>query len=179
MKGKVRYGNSVINYSVVKSKRRKTSQIVVDKTGVLVRTPLHKSNQEIKKIVDVKKQWIFKKQLEFGNRITQKPTKAQPKGIFKRRVHHYASKVGVNPKEIIIKKLKSRWGSATKDNVINLNENLLKAPKEVIDYVILHELCHLKIRNHSYKFWKLLAKFMQNYEKPKRWLEMNSAIIVD
>ncbi|MEX2059530.1 MAG: M48 family metallopeptidase [Nitrosopumilaceae archaeon] len=178
MKGRVRYGNSVINYSVVKSRRRKTSQIVVDKNGVLVRTPLNKPDKEIEKIVDRKKQWIFKKQLEFGRRLTQKPIKVHPKAIFKRRVHYYASKLGVFPHRIVVKDLKSRWGSATKDNVINLNVDLLKAPKKVIDYVILHELCHLKIQNHSHRFWSLLRKFMPDYENQKRWLDLNGKIIL-
>lgn len=179
MKGKVRFGNSVINYSVVKSKRRKTSQIVVDKTGVLVRTPLHKSNQEVKRIVDVKKQWIFKKQLEFGKRFVHKQTtRAHSKVIFKRRVHYYASKLGVIPHKVVVKDLKSRWGSATKNNLINLNVDLLKAPKKVIDYVILHELCHLKIQNHSYRFWNLLRKYMPDFENQKRWLDLNGKTIL-
>ena len=180
MKGKVRFGNSVINYSVVKTKRRKTSQIVVDKTGVLVRTPLNKSDHEIEKIVDEKKQWIFKKQLEFGKRFAHKQTnKAYPKAIFKRRVHYYASKLGVFPMQIVVKDLKGRWGSATKNNVINLNVKLLKTPKEVIDYVVLHEVCHLKIQNHSHHFWKLVKKFMPNYLENKKWLDVNSFRIVE
>ena len=52
----------------------------------------------------------------------------------------------------------------TKDNVINLNVNLLKAPVDVIDYMVLHELCHLQIREHSHHFWDLMYKFMSNYE---------------
>ena len=179
MKGKVLYGNSVIDYSVVKSKRRKTSQIVVDKTGVLVRTPLNKPDHEIQRIVDRKKQWIFKKQLEFGKRFTQKPIKAYPKAIFKRRVHYYASKLGVFPMQIVVKDLKGRWGSATKNNVINLNVKLLKTPKEVIDYVILHELCHLKIQNHSYHFWNFLRKQMPLYLQHKKWLENNSDMTLE
>jgi predicted metal-dependent hydrolase len=63
--------------------------------------------------------------------------------------------------------------------VINLNEYLLKAPKGAIDYVILHEICHLKIRNHSHRFWELVQKFMPNYEENKKWLEVNSARIVE
>jgi len=179
MKAKVRYGNSIIEYSIVKSKRRKTSQIVVDKTGVLVRTPLSKTDHDIEKIVEGKKQWIFKKQLEFGNRITLKPTKAQPKGIFKRRVHYYAFKLGVVPHKIVVKDLKSRWGSASKDGIINLNSNLLKTPKDVIDYVVLHELCHLTIRNHSYRFWNLLRRFMPDYHEKEKWLQQYSDRILD
>lgn len=170
---KIRYGNSVIQYSVVKSKRRKTSEIIVDKKGVVIRTPFSKSNSEVRKIVEEKGKWIFKKQLEFGKRISITRRKFYSRKYITKRVNFYASKIGIFPQEVNIKKLKSRWGSATKDNVINLNENLLKAPKDVIDYVILHEICHLKIRNHSHHFWNFLNKFMSQYEKQKKWLEIN------
>ena len=62
--------------------------------------------------------------------------------------------------QVVIKNLKNRWGSAINHNVINLNVNLLKAPESVIDYIILRELCHLKIKEHSHQFWNLLHKFM-------------------
>ena len=62
---KVRFGNATIPYSIIKSNRRKTSQITVDKDNVVVRTPSSKTTSEIKKIVDGKKKWIFRKQLEF------------------------------------------------------------------------------------------------------------------
>jgi len=72
-----------------------------------------------------------------------------------------------------VKPLKTRWGSATKKGVVNLNLHLLKAPKDVIDYIIIHELCHLQIKNHSFRFWNLVRKFMPDYEEKKEWLEKN------
>ena len=58
-----------------------------------------------------------------------------------------------------------------------INMNLIKASKPVIDYVILHELCHLKIKGHSDKFWQMIKKFMPNYDEQKRWLELNNVIV--
>ena len=66
---KVRFGNATIPYSIIKSNRRKTSQITVDKDSVVVRTPSSKTTSEIKKIVDGKKKWIFRKQLEFQKQL--------------------------------------------------------------------------------------------------------------
>ena len=177
----IRYGNGIIQYSVVGSKRRKkTCEIIVDRDGVVVRTPLGKPASEIKRIVEEKRRWIFKKQLEFNGHDPQKPSpRAYSRRFIMGRTSFHASKVGVCPQKINIRKLKSRWGSATKDNVINLNENLLKAPKEVIDYVILHEICHLKIRDHSYRFWHLLKRFMPNYLDQKKWLDAHSGIVSD
>jgi len=180
LKQKINFGKSTIEYSVIRSNRRKTSQITVDAEEVIVRTPLTKKHSEIKKIVENKARWIYKKQLEFKKRTSGEYI---PKKYTKRfligQVNLYASKVGVYPWKINIKKLRSRWGSTTENNVINLNENLLKASKGAIDYVILHEVCHLKIRNHSHRFWGLMKKFMPNYLQNKNWLELNSARIVE
>jgi len=179
MKQKVRFGNSVIQYTVVKSKRRKTSEIIVDKNGVVIRTPQRKPMSEIRKIMENKKRWIFKERLLFRDRIHRKiKTKEYSRRFLMKRVNFYASKLGIYPQKVVIKKLKSRWGSATKCNTINLNVSLLKAPKDAIDYVILHELCHLKIKDHSHHFWQLLHKFMPNYQDKKRWLDINSNRIV-
>ncbi|MBM3896857.1 MAG: M48 family metallopeptidase, partial [Thaumarchaeota archaeon] len=84
---KVRFGNSLIEYSVVKSKRRKTSEIIVDKNGVMVRAPSSKPNSEIKKIVKEKSRWIYKKQLQF-NAISQQKlsNKKYSEQYLKRRV---------------------------------------------------------------------------------------------
>lgn len=177
---KIKYGNTVIEYSLIKSKRRKTSQIMVDGDEVIVRTPLAKDNSEIKKIIQNKAQWIFKKQLEFRKRTdVHFVPKKYTKRFLLKQVNSYAAKVGITPSKVNIKKMRTRWGSASKNNVINLNEHLLKAPKGAIDYVILHEICHLKIRNHSHRFWELVQKFMPNYEENRKWLEVNSARIVE
>jgi predicted metal-dependent hydrolase len=78
-------------------------------------------------------------------------------------------------KRIAIKNLRNRWGSLTKNGVLNLNLNLVKAPEDVIDYVILHELCHLKIKEHSHHYWDLVRKFMPNYQDKIEWLNVNGS----
>ena len=95
--------------------------------------------------------------------------------IFEAKVKNYSKRLEVKVKRIITKDLKNRWGSLTKDDVINLNVNLLKAPEEVIDYIILHELCHLRIKEHSYHYWDLLHKFMPNYQDRIDWLKVNGS----
>jgi hypothetical protein len=86
--------------------------------------------------------------------------------------------LGIKPSQVIIKNLRNRWGSATKDNIINLNVNLLKAPESVIDYIILHELCHLKIKEHSHHFWDMVHRFMPDYQKHVQWLKINGMPIL-
>ena len=70
----------------------------------------------------------------------------QAHSVFVNKVRRYSIQLEVTPSQVIIKNLKSIWGSATKDTVINLNVNLIKASEDVIDYVTLHEICHLKLR---------------------------------
>jgi hypothetical protein len=59
----------------------------------------------------------------------------------------------------------------TKERSINLNVNLVKAPEDVIDYIILHELCHLKIKEHSYHYWDHVRRHMPNYQEKIDWLK--------
>ena len=135
MKDKIRYGNSVIEYTIVKSKRRKTSEILVDGTGVEVRTPLIKKDSEIKKMVDDKKHWIYKKHLEFSDKIKKqkiRKTKTLSNKYLENRTWKLASKIGVKPSKVVIKKLKDRWGSSAKNGAINLNSTLKNAPLRLL-----------------------------------------------
>jgi len=60
-------------------------------------------------------------------------------------------------------------------NTINLNVDLVKAPEDVVNYIVLHEICHLKIKEHSHHYWELLHKFMPDYEKKVNWLNINGS----
>jgi predicted metal-dependent hydrolase len=98
--------------------------------------------------------------------------------IFKRKVIEFSKILKVNPKKINIKNLKNRWGSLTKKEQINLNLNLIKAPEDIIDYIIIHELCHFKVKGHSHKFWTYLHKYIPNYEDKVNWLAINGSNIL-
>jgi predicted metal-dependent hydrolase len=72
--------------------------------------------------------------------------------------------------DMVIRKMQTRWGSCTPSGRIVLNSDLIKAPTPCIDYIIMHELCHLQVMNHSPKFWQLLAKCMPDWEKRQQTL---------
>lgn len=93
--------------------------------------------------------------------------------IFKNKIDAFSKIIGFKPNKIVIKNLKNRWGSITKNNNIVLNMNLVKAPVDVIDCIILHELCHFKIKGHSYRFWNLLKRYSPDYPKYVQWLNIN------
>ncbi|MCK4912439.1 MAG: M48 family metallopeptidase [Candidatus Omnitrophica bacterium] len=124
--------------------------------------PNRVSLKDAKKFVNQKIGWI-RKNLDKLNFLKEKHrnilkdvsdlTNRQQKLQLKARTLTIAEKYGFNYKNISIRNQKTRWGSCTKDNKINLNIKLLRLPDDLIDYVILHELLHTHIKNHS-KFFK-------------------------
>ena len=79
------------------------------------------------------------------------------------------------PKSLIVRRYKSRWGSMSSDGVLGLNLDLIRAPIECIDYVIIHELCHLRFPHHGPRFWDLLERVMPDWRKRKTKLERLTA----
>ena len=229
----IKYGNSRIVYSIKKSKRRKTSEIHVDKKSVEIIVPETKSLSEIKKMVEGKRNWIQQRQSQlrqekpgptYQNNTTvpylgknyklviklaqksdgvskknsrfvislrsKRPSKKKTKllyeswilensqSILHKAMVRYSRKVGVKPKKIQMKKLRSKWGSLSNDNTININLHLLKADQKIVDYIILHEICHLKIKQHSHHFWSFIEQFDPTYRDKVEWLNNNGKSIL-
>ena len=65
------------------------------------------------------------------------------------------------------------------EGVVNLNMHLLKAPEKIIDYIIIHELCHILIKGHSYRFWNLVKQIIPDYRKSIIWLEKNTSSLIE
>jgi predicted metal-dependent hydrolase len=97
--------------------------------------------------------------------------KKQTKQLVEQMIEIHASKHQLFPRTITIKTQKSRWGSCGIHNDININWLLIMAPKEVLEYVVVHELCHIRVRNHSSKFWSLVAEHMPDYQNRRNWLK--------
>ena len=93
------------------------------------------------------------------------------------RVDLYASKMGLFPSGIVIKDQMKRWGSCTKDGIINLNWKIVMAPISIIDYVIVHELSHLEEPNHSKQFWNRVRSILPDYMQRKEWLRINGSTL--
>jgi len=86
--------------------------------------------------------------------------------------HKLAKQMNVSLPEMVVRKLKVKWGSCSKSGRIILNTELIKTPRECIDYVIAHELCHLKEHHHGPRFWRLLSNLMPDYEKRRHKLNL-------
>lgn len=85
----------------------------------------------------------------------------------------YALVIGVQPKSVGIKTFKSRWGSCHLSGDILYNWKIVIAPNRIVDYVVVHELCHLKQHDHSERFWKLVSQVIPDYLECKEWLRVN------
>lgn len=95
--------------------------------------------------------------------------------IFGGRVFHYSRLMGLTPLKITIKTQKSLWGSCNhQGKSINLNWTLVMAPLSVIDYVVVHELCHLAVPNHSKRFWEKVERFVPDYKQQEEWLKTHA-----
>ena len=79
--------------------------------------------------------------------------------------------VGIKPNKYRIKKIKTAWGTCTSNKNITINSELMKYDREVIQYVVLHEICHLRYMNHSNDFWNMVEKYMINYKEVRKRLK--------
>jgi predicted metal-dependent hydrolase len=91
------------------------------------------------------------------------------------RVAYFAPKVGVTPLGTAVKELGYRWASCTQKNMLTFHWKCMMAPPKIIDYMVVHELCHLHIRNHSDAFWNEVDKVMPDYRERKLWLKKYGA----
>jgi predicted metal-dependent hydrolase len=99
--------------------------------------------------------------------------KAQALKMLTERVEFYARKHGFKVQKIRISSARTRWGSCSSKGTLSFTWRLVMAPLIVIDYVVIHELVHLKIKNHSKKFWLALGGIMPEYKSHVQWLKKN------
>lgn len=100
--------------------------------------------------------------------------KERAKEVFRERIEKFADELGVKPQKLFIKEQKTRWGSCSSKGNINLNWRLILAPMGIIDYVIVHELAHLRHMNHSKEFWATVESVLPDYGARRRWLKQNN-----
>ena len=93
------------------------------------------------------------------------------------RVDYYSKRLLLFPKGIKITSAKSRWGSCSRDNRLSFSWRIITAPLSVIDYVLIHELVHIKEKNHSKSFWNYVESIIPNYKKHRLWLKENGYLL--
>ncbi len=90
------------------------------------------------------------------------------------RVHFWTERLPFQPNKIIIRNQKTKWGSCSSRGTISLNWRLIKCPLEIMDYIIIHELCHLRHFNHSRAFWETVAKYYPDVREARSWIRSRS-----
>jgi len=99
--------------------------------------------------------------------------KEQASNLFLKRLRLYEELVGFRAMKLLVRNFKRTWGNCSRQGIISLNWRLIMAPLEIIDYVIIHELLHIKHHNHSKVFWRHIEELMPDYKQKRRWLTIN------
>lgn len=223
-----------IDYQLLPGSERKTTDIVIERNGVVaVRPPKDYSPEQVDAVVDSKRMWIYRNLAEWRdlnatavvrewvngetflylgrthqlsliadqdcalklkegrfclNRILideggvnaaqsafeQYYTVKGYKRI-KERVQYYAPKIGVEPAAVKVKEMGYRWASCGRNDSLSFHWKCMMAPPKIIDYIIVHELCHIHHRNHSDEYWNEVDKVMPDYRERKNWLRRYGA----
>ena len=177
--------------TIVIHSRRKTLSMQVKGDGqVEIRAPLRTSDAEIRRFLETHRRWLEKhlqkaqalQQAKAGVRkLTAAETaelKKKAKRILPERVAYWAPLIGVRPGRIAVRCQKTRWGSCSAKGNLNFNCLLMLAPEGVIDYIVVHELCHLKHMNHSKRFYAEIEKVLPDYRQHQQWLKDNGEFLL-
>jgi predicted metal-dependent hydrolase len=164
----IEYRKSVKQYvngeSFIYMGRNYSLQIILDKDCSLPEAKLYRGKFYV--TTNTKDEEVIKQALENWYR-----DKAKQK--INERLEYYQGYLDVKPRKVVIKDQEKRWGSCTKNNDLLFNWKVVMAPSPVMDYIIVHEMCHMVHMNHSTEFWRLVKRVLPEYEQRKNWLRDN------
>lgn len=103
--------------------------------------------------------------------------KREARKVLEARVFHYADAIGVCPKRITVRDTASRWGSCSTTRSLSFSWRLILAPPFVLDYVVAHEVAHLRHMNHGTRFWSLVGELIGDVEEPQAWLSKEGPLL--
>ena len=161
-------------YNLKRQKRKTLCLQINDDLTITVKAPIFATQKEIDDFVLKHTAWIEKKKKQLSAREQFKVTlndgkiaelKAAAERIIPMRVEYYAALMGLTPAGVKITSAKKRFGSCNGKNSLCFSYMLMLYPIEAIDYVVVHELAHIRHHNHSKEFYKLIEKFMPDYKR--------------
>lgn len=176
-------------YTLIKSKR-KTISLEVRGDELIVRAPNRTTKREADEFVRKHEAWIIKKREQIAARKAME--RAVPrlseeelrvlsqmaKKVIPERVAYYAQRMGASYGRITLRCQKTRWGSCSAKQNLNFNILLMLTPPEVLDSVVVHELCHLFEMNHSARFYERVYAVYPEYDRWNGWLKKNGDLIM-
>ena len=170
----------LINYEIDRGKRRNI-YICIRDGKVIVKGPKKMSDSHAEKIVREKEKWILKKLSEDVNSLksqkekeyysNEKYYKEEAKKKISRAMEKMINLTGLKPESYKLFNFKRAWGNCSNKKNIKINPKLVMYSDHAIEYVCLHELCHLKYMNHSKSFWYLVEKYMPDYKLAEKELK--------
>ena len=175
-----------IPYRIEKSRRKTAVLSLQDDLTLLLKVPLSVSYADARQMMCEKERWILRKYTQMRNAQASAPqsglTDVQRKALegryrqaareyFAARVAYYEKIIGVTHGAIAIRDQKTRWGSCSAKGNLNFNWRLMLAPPRILDYVVVHELCHRKEMNHSKAFWNAVEMVLPDYKELRKWLK--------
>ena len=187
-----RYNQFMSQYQIkiIKQKRKTLVIEITDNANVLVKAPETMSQKSIENFLAKKEDWIIYhialkqqqlKMADFYGKLTEEETQfliKKARTVLPERANYYASILHVDYHKITIRKQHTRWGSCSSKGNLNFNYLLMLAPDDVLNYVVVHELCHRIEMNHSKDFWKLVASVRPDYQTSRTWLKKNGSILM-
>lgn len=173
-------------YILIRSNRKSYAISISPEGQITVRVPLRTREEEIRHILTDRQHWIITKYLEIQKQQAARPvsdlTEAQraslaqryiaaAKEYFPKRVAYFQPFTGGTYSRITIRDQKTRWGSCSARGTLSFNWRLMLAPPTILDYVVVHELCHLTHMNHSAAFWQAVEAVYPDYRTARKWLK--------
>lgn len=186
-----------MNVKIIRSNRKTLAIQINPDLSVTVRAPMYAPQSDIERILREKEGWI-QKHIEKIREQEEKKKETQGESMEReyltneeikkladkalqhipKRVSYFAKQIDVTYGKITIRNQKTRWGSCSSKGNLNFNCLLMLTPPEVIDYVVVHELCHRKEMNHSEAFWAEVEKILPYYKEQVKWLKENGGQII-
>lgn len=175
---------------IIRTARKTISLSLDENLDVLVRAPYFVSDRDVMRLLEKKADWINKhrnvhkyrsEHMTEEERLTAEQLKQlaeEAKAYLPQRVRYYAEKMSVSYGRITIRNQRTRWGSCSRKGNLNFNCLLMLMPEAVIDYVVVHELCHRIEMNHSKRFWDQVARVLPDYRSQKDWLRQNGETVM-
>jgi len=168
------------NYELIRSRRKTLALEITRDCRVLVRAPQRISQARIDAFIAQHTDWIVRHLERQRQRAASAPPlpteadiaalKAQARAILPEKVAYWSKKMGMTPTGIKITSARKRYGSCSEKNSLCFSCFLMQCPEAAIDLVVVHELCHIKVRNHGPDFYALLAQYFPDYKERKKLL---------
>lgn len=178
-----------MDYTLIRS-GRKSVGFEIGENGLTVRAPYSVSAAEIDRLVTEKQAWIEKSLARMKRRSEEAEhivpltweeldfLAGKAREYIPERAEYYARLIGVKYGRITIRSQHTRWGSCSSGGNLNFNCLLMLAPADVIDSVVVHELCHIKEMNHSPAFYSEVVRVFPGYKECSAWLKKNGYLIL-